>query len=149
MFWDVAKELLPTLKDALKDGIRAAIRSKRKKRHRFILKAMASFKEAQASVADIARNLKVAQLEDAGIADLIIDKVLAGTLEKEQQQQRYNDNLTKQKRLGLPDLNDPERNEKLEEILHDMADDGDVTFWPPDKFSIRIHRNGSLRSPWS
>lgn len=140
---EVGKELLPSLRDSLKNGINAARTSKRKKRHLFILKAMGDdqsdnlikdISNTSFDLPTIEHRLLMAQVGEA-----------AGLHGRELQAQyyfgspRYDESVFKrQRRLGIPSTNDPRRLEKLESILNEMVDDKKLKFLPPDRWMVVV-----------
>jgi hypothetical protein len=135
MFWDVAKELWPTIKDALKDGIGAAMRSRRRRRHLLVLKAMGSFRGAPASIEEIDHNLRIFQMEDAKAKDMSADLILDGGVHPEKEK-AYRKRLVQQTRLGLPGLDASDRLARLEDILQEMYEHGKLSFLPPDYYAV-------------
>lgn len=148
MFWDIAKELVPTIRDALKDGIRAALRSKRKRQHQFVIKAITAnwghWMELRFTMEEIDRLVKSAQVMEAG-GDLPLGVELSA------QQERSFSRIIKsqKKRLGLPGLHDNDRRTRIEEIVQDLCEDGKLLFWPPRSYSIPNPDNRIIRGgPW-
>jgi hypothetical protein len=41
--------------------------------------------------------------------------------------------------MGLPDPKDSERQQKTEEILHEMVDDNLLAFHPPNMWAVKVN----------
>jgi hypothetical protein len=153
------EEVFPTIKDALKNGLRVFHTNRRKRQHIFVLKAITRpshdhglsvlpTEGRRYDLATIGRNLYLAHLEaaiacykneemahlEAAIGSHQNEETLLPLLAVEQQQFRKELKAV-QKRYGLPKLRDPKRAAKVEAILHDMEDK--LRFHPPNFWSIK------------
>jgi hypothetical protein len=84
-------------------------------------------------LASIDRRLYIAQMGEAlGDVPLFHDEPIPPQKEK-----AYNDALTRQRKLGLPDPKDPERQQKVEDLLNEMVDDNLLAFHPPNMWAVK------------
>lgn len=119
--------------------------AKRRKLHIFVLKAMAATPGAlapdvtghQLDLASIDRKVQIAQrhhLFGSDIGEERLDgEVFMVPLPEGQQLGKL---TRKQSKMGLPGIRDTDRQQKLEQILHDMVEAGRLRFHPPNSWSI-------------
>lgn len=142
---EIFKELFPSAKDAVKGAITGFRTAKRNHQDVFVLKAMSRLPEGcfvptieypRCDLHTIANRVRLAQYE-AAFALLNGGDVWSLPVPTKQEE----DAVAKQlkivaKRYGLPGIHDPERNRKIEEILHRMVRDNKLRFHPPNMWSI-------------
>jgi hypothetical protein len=134
--------LAPELAKSVRSGFSAFRSARRKQRHRYILKAMTTDPgrlvgpepgSVRYDLVSIDRSLYIAQMGDAlGDVPLFHDEPIPPQKEK-----AYKAALKRQRKLGLPDPRDPERGQKVEEILNEMVDDNLLAFHPPNMWAVR------------
>ena len=139
------KEFAPSLKEAATAGVRAFRTSKRKSRHIFVLKAMATNRDvnipwpppngAQYEFFFIHRQINAAIIEEAmgeKFQNPRIPVALFHLMPK--------DDLKKCKavgrKYGLPLVDDEQGKQKIEAILHEMKEANILKFHPPERWSI-------------
>jgi len=133
--------IAPTLRDRLLSGISAFRKAHRKKRHRFVLVAIATEPghlvapepgERRYDLATIDRRVYIAQM-NAALGDVPLfaqDPIPA------EQERKYRKTIKAQCKLGLPDPADQDRLHKIEDILTEMVEDGLLAFHPPNMWVI-------------
>jgi len=134
--------LAPELAKSARSGISAFRSTRRKQRHRYVLKAMTTEPNrlvapepgsVRYDLASIDRRLYIAQMGEAlGDVPLFHDEPIPP-----QKLKAYNAELKRQRKLGLPDPKDPERQQKVEELLNEMVDDNLLAFHPPNMWAVR------------
>jgi hypothetical protein len=143
MTWDIFKEFFPTLKDSVKNGFDAFKTTKQNRQDIFVLKAIARMPDChwippaqypRYDLCTIANNIRMAQYEEALRLHDGGDMGLFPTPEEEQEFVR--ELKTVERRYGLPGVRDPERDTKVEEILHRMVRCNKLRFHPPNTWSI-------------
>lgn len=84
-------------------------------------------------LASINRRLYIAQTSDAlGDMPLFDDEPIPP-----EKQKAYLAALKSQRKLGLPQPREPERERKIEAILDEMVDDNLLAFHPPNMWTVR------------
>jgi len=138
-WWEIIKDLVPPLREAL-DALRT---SKRKKRHLFVLKAIAPAGEHIDYVSryvmtleQISERIMMAQIEDAIEPEVRARAFLTGQATQEEEK-AYEKKRLQQMKMGLPDVRDPDRLQEIEKILQEMTEAGRLTFYPPDRYAIK------------
>ena len=134
--------LAPELMKSVRSGYSGFRSARRKQRHRYILKAMTTEPNrlvapepglVRYDLASIDRRLYIAQMSDAlGDVPLFHDEPIPPQCEE-----AYKTALKRQRKLGLPDPKDPARQQKVEELLNEMVDDGVLAFHPPNMWVVR------------
>lgn len=143
--WDVFKTLFPKISEAIKDGFAALHKSRRRRQHIFVLKAITQLDPGvllppleypRYDLHTINNRLKIAQYEEAirmhdgGDINLLLPP---------EEEHRFAAELKKvEKEYGLPSVRDPQRAQKVERILHDMVEANKLIFYPPNTWSIRV-----------
>ena len=132
----------PTLRDRLLAAMSAFRMRRRKERNRFVLKAIATEPghlvaplpgAVRYDLATIDRRVYIAQMTEAlGDVPLFHDEPIP-----KEKEQKYQRTIKAQHKLGLPDPADPERASKIEAVLHEMVEDGVLSFHPPNMWVIR------------
>lgn len=143
--------MFPFLAERFRDGYKAFRTAQTRRLHLFVLKAMVPepllnrdarpiFQpdDTQYDLETIDRNVKLAQLKEATGKEVLYAVTIPGTTTPEDEK-RIKQHKRQQVRLGLPDVDDPKRAEKTEEILHDMVEAGKLNFHPPGMWSVRTH----------
>lgn len=124
------------------DGWKALQKSKHRRLHIYVLKAMGgaegivapNLEGVRFDLDSINRKLLIAQRGEAlGGNEAIEDYILWA---EEPDTTEYRNALKKQTKMGLPDVHDPRRLQRLENILHDMVDAGRLRFHPPNMWSV-------------
>jgi hypothetical protein len=140
MEWVVG--LLGKIAPWVSDAVKAARKGKSRRLHIFVLKAIGRTPQVIApdiighrfDLFSIDRNLRLAQLHEAlGGDEAIDDMVLFG---QDLDRKEYQLVFKKQAKLGLPGLQDCDRQRKIENILHDMVEAGKLRFHPPNMWSV-------------
>lgn len=138
-WWDLIKDFVPPLREAI-DNLRT---SKRNRRHFFILKAIAPPNEHPdyisrhwVTVQEASERIKIAQIEDACGRETLAKAFLTGQGSKEEDKAAKK-SFFRQRRLGLPDVGDPNRDRKVEKLLQEMVDVEKLTFYPPNRYAIK------------
>jgi hypothetical protein len=113
--------------------------AQRRRQHIFILKAMtkvpdgyvpAPVQHSRFDLYTIDNRVRLAQYAEAVGEDI----GLLPTIEEEQEIARELCGV--EKCYGLPSVRDPERRQKIEDILHEMVNDNKLRFEPPSMWSI-------------
>jgi hypothetical protein len=126
----------------LLDWFRAARKGKSRRLHIFVLKAIGRTDGIIApdltghrfDLASIDRKLQISQQQQAlGGDETLDDFVLFG---KEFDRKEYRQIFKKQAKLGLPGINDADRQQRIENILHDMVEANKLRFHPPNMWSV-------------
>jgi hypothetical protein len=143
MIAEILKELFPTVKDAVKNGLAALRTTRRKRQQIFVLKAMTQLDPGQLmpplhypryDLCTISNRVRIAQYEAAlkmhGQGDMILMPSAA-------EEEEFKRELKKvDRRFDLPPVRDLNRDDKIESILHQMVDDNKLRFHPPNMWSI-------------
>jgi hypothetical protein len=134
--------LAPELAKSVRSGVSAFRSTRRKQRHRYVLKAITTEPDTllaaepgsvRYDLASIDRRLYIAQMSEAlGDVPLFHDEPIPPEKEK-----AYRDALKRQRKLGLPDPKDPERQQKVEELLNEMVDNNLLGFHPPNMWVVK------------
>ena len=141
---DFLKQLFPQFTNALSDAFRAARKSRRRRQHIFILNALMAdeFRRVEViplnemQIESVMRRVTVAQMREAGAEAAANNLAMFGEL-PERERQEFSKQLKKVcKKYGLPTLHDHQRQAKVEEILHDMVEDGKLIYVPPRKWRL-------------
>ncbi|MBI3668819.1 MAG: hypothetical protein HY237_03435 [Acidobacteria bacterium] len=90
---------------------------------------------ASMSLDEICEKLMMAQIEDAIPAETRARAFLNGQSTPEEDKDAKK-KFAAQRRVGIPDIHDPNRAGKVEHILQDMVEAGKLRFYPPDRYSI-------------
>jgi hypothetical protein len=136
-FLAVVKELRAPLEKLI-----CACRSAKKRQlHIFVLKAMAASPGALApdvaghrfDLVSIDRKVQMAQRHQLLGGEKLDGEILMVPLPERKQLGKQTRNQSK---MGLPGIQDIDRLQKLEQILHDMVEAGRLRFCPPNSWSI-------------
>jgi hypothetical protein len=131
---------VPELAKSVRSGVSAFRSTRRKQRHRYILKAMTTEPNRliapepgsiRYDLVTIDRRLYIAQMHEA-LGDVPLFHPIPPQKEK-----AYKATLKRQLKMGLPDPKDSEREKKTEEILHEMVDDNLLAFHPPNMWAVK------------
>jgi hypothetical protein len=140
MEWTV--EVLEKIASWILDAVKAARKGKSRRLHIFVLKAMGRTDLVVAldiighrfDLFSIDRNLRLAQQHEALGGDEAMDNM--ALFGQDLDRKEYQLVFKKQAKLGLPGLGDCDRQQKLENILHDMVEVGKLRFHPPNMWSV-------------
>jgi len=132
----------PELAKSVRFGVSAFRNTRRKQRHRYVLKAMTADPNrlvapepgsVRYDLASIDRRPYIAQMNEAlGNVPLFHDEPLPADKEKE-----YEAVLKRQRKLGLPAPRETDRERKVEELLNEMVDDNLLAFHPPNMWAVK------------
>jgi hypothetical protein len=144
--WDIVKEIFPSLKDAVKDGVVAFRTSKRKRRNIFVLKAIVALPDESfpwPHTNGMAFDLPFIEMQ---IIAAIIGEATGRTYQKTYLAKGMYDAFFSEedrakcravaKKYGLPVREDKNARQKIENVLHEMVEDGKLRFLPPERWSI-------------
>ena len=85
-------------------------------------------------LASIDRRILIAQQYEALGGDEAIDGIVL--FGQDLDREEYKQVFKKQAKLGLPGVRDPNRQQRIEAILHDMVEAGKLRFHPPNMWSV-------------
>ena len=150
-WWDILKDVFSSLREAV-DVLRTR---RRRKLHLFVMKAIAlrEYPNLQhvhyRPLSELTQKIYLAQIEDAaGGKETLARAFIEGTASTEQEK-AFQKKLKAQTRLGLPQVNDPRREEKVEKILQEMVEAEKLSFAPQGRGEDRSRRrkNPARRCP--
>lgn len=144
--WDIFKEAFPSLKEAVKDGVVAFRASKRKRRNIFVLKAIVALHDETFpwphmngmtfDLPFIEMQIIAAIIEEATgrmYQKSYLAKAMYDTFFSEEDRAKCR---TVAKKYGLPVREDKNARQKIEDVLHEMVEDGKLRFHPPERWTI-------------